>query len=142
VVSHDRYLLERVTDQQYAILDGEFRHLPGGIDEYLRLENAQEDKVLREVTHASTSSTPAVSPVTAGLRPGSKEHREAEKEHRSLEKKIQAGTERLQKLDADLAEADHGDFQRLAELAQARQDLQAEVDALESRWLELGELLA
>jgi ABC-type multidrug transport system ATPase subunit len=142
VVSHDRYLLERVTDQQYAILDGEFRHLPGGIDEYLRLENAQEDKVLREVTHASTGSNTAVSPVTAGLRPGSKEHREAEKEHRSLEKKIQAGTERLQKLDADLAEADHGDFQRLAELAQARQDLQAEVDALESRWLELGELLA
>jgi ATPase subunit of ABC transporter with duplicated ATPase domains len=142
VVSHDRYLLERVTDQQYAILNGEFRHLPGGIDEYLRLENAQEDKVLREVTHASTSSTPAVSPVTAGLRPGSKEHRDAEKEHRSLEKKIQSGTERLQKLDADLAEADHGDFQQLAELAQARQDLQAEVDVLESRWLELGELLA
>ena len=37
VVSHDRYLLERVTDQQYAILDGDLRHLPGGIDEYLRL---------------------------------------------------------------------------------------------------------
>ena len=37
VVSHDRYLLERVTDQQYAILDGRLRHLPGGIDEYLRL---------------------------------------------------------------------------------------------------------
>ena len=30
VVSHDRYLLERVTDQQYAILDGRLRHLPGG----------------------------------------------------------------------------------------------------------------
>jgi ABC transport system ATP-binding/permease protein len=37
VVSHDRYLLERVTDQQYAILDGRLRHLPGGIDQYLRL---------------------------------------------------------------------------------------------------------
>ena len=37
VVSHDRYLLERVTDQQYAILDGRLRHLPGGVDEYLRL---------------------------------------------------------------------------------------------------------
>ncbi len=33
VVSHDRYLLERVTDQQYAILDGRsFRHRPGGVD--------------------------------------------------------------------------------------------------------------
>ncbi len=37
VVSHDRYLLERITDQQYAILDGRLRHLPGGVDEYLRL---------------------------------------------------------------------------------------------------------
>ncbi len=37
VATHDRYLLERVTDQQYAILDGRFRHLPGGVDEYLRL---------------------------------------------------------------------------------------------------------
>ena len=37
VVSHDRYLLERVTDQQYAVLNGRLRHLPGGIDQYLRL---------------------------------------------------------------------------------------------------------
>ena len=142
VVSHDRYLLERVTDQQFAILDGEFRHLPGGIDEYLRLENAQEDKALREVTHASTASTPSATQSAGGLRPGSKEHREAEKEHRSLEKKIQAGTSRLLGIDRDLADADQGDFQRLAELAQARQDLQEELDVLESRWLELGELLA
>ena len=36
VVSHDRYLIERVTDQQYAIENGGLRHLPGGVDEYLR----------------------------------------------------------------------------------------------------------
>src|ERR1700709_995218 len=34
VVSHDRYLIERVTDQQYAVLDGHFRHLPKGVEEY------------------------------------------------------------------------------------------------------------
>jgi ATPase components of ABC transporters with duplicated ATPase domains len=39
VVSHDRYLVERLTDQQYAILDGRLRHLPGGVDEYLALES-------------------------------------------------------------------------------------------------------
>jgi ATP-binding cassette subfamily F protein uup len=142
VVSHDRYLLERVTDQQFAILDGQFRHLPGGIDEYLRLENAHEDKALRDVTHALTASTSSATDSAGGLRPGSKEHREAEKEHRSLEKKIQAGTSRLLALDKDLADADRGDFKKLTELAQARQDLQSEVDVLESRWLELGELLA
>ena len=40
VVSHDRYLMERVTDQQYAVIDGSFRHLPGGVDEYLALSAA------------------------------------------------------------------------------------------------------
>src|SRR5699024_9620428 len=40
VVSHDRYFLERVTDQQYAILHGNLRHLPGGIEEFLRLDRS------------------------------------------------------------------------------------------------------
>ncbi|MDO4291225.1 MAG: ABC-F family ATP-binding cassette domain-containing protein, partial [Eggerthellaceae bacterium] len=47
LVTHDRYLMERVTDDQYAILDGKLRHLPGGVDEYLRLveegERAETD---------------------------------------------------------------------------------------------------
>ena len=37
VVSHDRYLMERVTDNQYALIDGELRHVPRGVDEYLEL---------------------------------------------------------------------------------------------------------
>ena len=44
VVSHDRYLVERITDQQYAVLNGTLRHLPGGIDEYLRLAAAVEKR--------------------------------------------------------------------------------------------------
>ncbi|MEG0990506.1 MAG: ABC-F family ATP-binding cassette domain-containing protein [Gordonibacter sp.] len=37
LVTHDRYLMERVTDHQYALMDGKLRHLPGGVDEYLKL---------------------------------------------------------------------------------------------------------
>jgi len=43
VVSHDRYLLERVTDIQYAVLeDGHVRHMPGGVEQYLALRAAGE----------------------------------------------------------------------------------------------------
>ena len=36
VVSHDRYLLERVCDRQYALMgDGTIRDLPGGVEQYL-----------------------------------------------------------------------------------------------------------
>ncbi|HIS39417.1 MAG TPA: ABC-F family ATP-binding cassette domain-containing protein [Candidatus Aphodovivens avistercoris] len=37
LVTHDRYLMERVTDHQFALIDGKLRHLPRGIDEYLEL---------------------------------------------------------------------------------------------------------
>ena len=37
LVTHDRYLMERVTDHQFALIDGKVRHLPGGVDEYLKL---------------------------------------------------------------------------------------------------------
>ncbi len=38
VVSHDRYLLERVTDHQVALLgDGTLRALPGGVEQYLQM---------------------------------------------------------------------------------------------------------
>ena len=41
VVSHDRYLLERVADRQMALLgDGALRDLPGGVDQYLQLRHA------------------------------------------------------------------------------------------------------
>lgn len=56
VVSHDRYLLERITDQQYAILDGHLRHLPGGVDQYLRLRKEQDSP--RRPTRARPGTQP------------------------------------------------------------------------------------
>ena len=35
VVSHDRYLPARVYDQQFALIGGKVRHLPGGVQDYL-----------------------------------------------------------------------------------------------------------
>ena len=62
VVSHDRYFIERVTDQQYAILRGQLRHLPGGVDEYLRLRAAE--------SAAGISRTPASVPTRQPDRQG------------------------------------------------------------------------
>src|SRR6185312_9815048 len=41
VVTHDRYFAERVCDDVFALMgDGGLRHLPGGIEQYLRLRAA------------------------------------------------------------------------------------------------------
>src|SRR5699024_11861148 len=44
VVSHDRYLVERICDSVYALFgDGDITHLPGGIDEYLQRRRQEEE---------------------------------------------------------------------------------------------------
>ena len=43
LITHDRYLMERVTDDQFALVDGKIRHVPGGVDEYLRLLDERSD---------------------------------------------------------------------------------------------------
>ena len=62
VVSHDRYLLERVTDQQYAIIDAHLRHLTGGVDQYLALRagalrDAERSRGLSSAERVSKSPT-------------------------------------------------------------------------------------
>ena len=37
MVTHDRHLMERVTDDQYALIGGKVVHCPRGVDEYLQM---------------------------------------------------------------------------------------------------------
>ena len=74
VVSHDRYFLERVTDQQYAILSGRLRHLPGGVDEYLRLR-ARERAEPATSAAAGSAARPPRPPPPASPAPSSARRR-------------------------------------------------------------------
>jgi ATP-binding cassette subfamily F protein uup len=126
VVSHDRYLLERVTDQQYAILDGRLRHLPGGVDEYLRLAKAQP----------ATAS--ANSPASAGSSSGADQYT-AQKEIAAAERKIAKIAKQITALHATMAEHDTSDYEGLAELTARLRALEKENAELEDRWLELSD---
>ncbi len=129
VVSHDRYLLERVTDQQYAILDGRLRHLPGGIDEYLRLA-------------AHRSAAPAAAPSPAEPREMSgAQRRGAEKELAAAERQLAKLADRIAAKHHELAEHDQSDHVALTRLTQELRGLEDEVAVTESRWLELSEVL-
>ncbi len=133
VVSHDRYFMERVTDQQYAILDGRLRHLPGGVDEYLRL---RRDGVGRPSPGArDTAAAPAASPALGGA-----ERRAAEKEVSSIDRRLEKLAGEIAAVDQELAGA-HDDYSALLDLQRRRDALTEEVATLEERWLELSERL-
>jgi len=131
VVSHDRYLLERVTDQQYAILDGRLRHLPGGIDEYLRL--ASEATVEGAAPAAARSSE---SPQISGA-----ELRAAEKELGAIDRRLARLAEQIAAKHRELADHDQSDHVGIARLTEQLRDLEGGVTELENRWMEVSEIL-
>lgn len=144
VVSHDRYLLERVTDQQYAVLDGRLRHLPGGVDEYLRLaERRQDGAGTEEARPAQASRSAQESQPSQASRPAMSgaQRRAAEKEVASLDRQLARLTDRIEDKHHELAAHDQSDHVGITRLTQELRALEDEVAATESRWLELSELL-
>jgi ATP-binding cassette subfamily F protein uup len=134
VVSHDRYLLERVTDQQYAILDGRLRHLPGGVDEYLRLATERTEKT-SELAAPTASST---------LRPravSGAELRAVHKEMAAIDRRLARLADQVTAKHQELAEHDQSDHVGITRLTQELRGLEEEVAALENRWLESSEVL-
>jgi ATPase subunit of ABC transporter with duplicated ATPase domains len=131
VVSHDRYFLERVTDDQYGILNGRFRHLPGGVDEYLRLRAARGPE-----TGAAPTAT-AAGGESAGL--SGAELRAAQKEVTALERRLEKLQDQIDRSRTALADRDQSDFQGLATEMAAIRAMEDEVAETESRWFELTE---
>ena len=131
VVSHDRYLLERVTDQQYAIENRALRHLPGGVDEYLRRRAAARD--------APVISAAASAPLADGLTGA--DRRTAEKELSAIDRQLAKLGQRIKAAHDDLATHDQSDYVGIGKLNAELQILEKDVASLEERWFEVGESL-
>ncbi|HCS61926.1 MAG TPA: ABC transporter ATP-binding protein [Microbacterium sp.] len=143
VVSHDRYFLERVTDQQYAVMGGRLRHLPGGVDEYLRLRTAEQNAPASSRNASSTgsgSSNGSGSERTTPKLEGAA-LRTVQKEVSALERKIQKLTQQIDKAKHALVEHDQTDYEGLAEKMKTISSLEASVEENEMRWLEVSEQL-
>src|SRR5699024_10524118 len=155
VVSHDRYLLERVTDIQYAVLDGTVRHVPGGVAQYLELRAAGAGKGSRPTgpggsgaggagsgAGAATSSASegaAGASAEAGRGLSGAEAHAAQKELGSVERRMQKLERQTSTLHNELAEHDQSDYMGLAEITAQLREVESEIEGLEERWLELSE---
>nr|WP_309233478.1 ATP-binding cassette domain-containing protein [Conexibacter sp. W3-3-2] len=135
VVSHDRYFVERVTDDVYALgTNGRVRHLPGGIDQYVEQRRLAAAGA-KDVASAARAGAPAQKP---GLSGG--EARTARKEVARLERAIEKLETREAQLHEDMAQA-ATDFDRLRGLQEELTTLTAEKEELEASWMELSEQL-
>ncbi len=155
LVTHDRYLMERVTDHQFAIVDGKVRHLPGGVDEYLRLVDARERAVAAGGGAADAAAGASgrgggarrgagavadVAPET-GARLTGGEQRALRKLMASNEKKADTLRGKIEAKRQEMAQADPSDYLVLTALQEEIADFESQIEALELEWLEAAEKL-
>lgn len=140
VVSHDRYLLERVTDHQVALLgDAKLRDLPGGVEQYLELREQAGSGGSGATTGPAAPDAPR-SGAAADSGPSEAEKREARKELNKLERQLAKLSAQEDKLHAKMAAAsDVGNFDELGTLNAELKRMQTEHEALEEAWLEAAE---
>ena len=138
IVTHDRYLMERVADDIFGLVDGRLRHLPGGIDEYLELEaHARAPRVSAAVKTADEEPVPGEGAPALSQA----EIRRLRKVLESTERKMATAKSRLADAEAALAAADPTDYQELGARQAAIDEVRAQVDELELAWLEAAEAL-
>lgn len=165
VVSHDRYLLERVTDQQFALIGGKVRHLPGGVQDYLDMvEDLKNGKGLPEdkagfagtggssakrgaqgkgsaAESAPQSTSSEGSRDSAEPKLSGKAFHEASKRVNAIERKLAKLEEQKSDLEAQMASHDPSDYEGLNKLNEQLTAVNSESDDLEAEWLELSEQL-
>ncbi|HEV7469786.1 MAG: transporter related protein [Pseudonocardia sp.] len=133
VVSHDRYLTERVCDTVVALFgDGKITHLPGGIEEYLRRRAATGTSTATPRAADAPSPQPTAQTVSAA------EQRAARKEASRLERRMTQLTKQEAQLHEKLAAA-ATDPARLLELDAELKAVLAEQETVEVEWLEVAE---
>ncbi|WP_296013547.1 ABC-F family ATP-binding cassette domain-containing protein [uncultured Adlercreutzia sp.] len=149
LVTHDRYLMERVTDHQFALIDGKVRHLPGGVDEYLELKAEQD----REAASRSPRREGAMPPPperdnqpsdlshSAASTLSGGEQRTLRKLMASNEKKIETLKGKIEKKQLEMAEADQSDYLTLTAMQEEIADFEGQIEALELEWFEAAEKL-
>ena len=163
VVSHDRYLLERVTDQQFALIGGKIRHLPGGVQDYLDMTEAIKngkdpfadektgkagkaskggnDAASASVVGDSSSVSADGDSAAAAPKLTGKAFHEASKRVAAIERKLAKLEEQKADLEAQMAAHDPSDYEGLGKLNEQLQAVTDESESLEMEWMELSEQL-
>ena len=150
LVTHDRFLMERVTDSQFALIDGHLRHMPGGVDQYLKVADELDAAASARRAEAGPSSggvSPASSSLSKKAQPGAAsgmsnaERQRLKKEVASLERKMDTRRARIEELEAGMFDIDPTDFAALTAQQESIAAAKDELDELEMAWLEASEQL-
>jgi len=140
--------MERVTDDQFAVVDGKVRHVPGGVDEYLRLLDARSDaraeakSVKAKVKQRADSGSSDESGVQHEPALSNAEQRSLKKELASTERKLDTLGRKADAIRVEMRETDPSDYVALGDVHARIHDAEREISDLEDEWVRLSERLS
>lgn len=136
MVSHDRTLIERVTDDQFSLIEGHVSHCPRGVDEYLeRLEEAHG--VGRESSGPANDNANAPRKAE-GTGLSNAERRELKRRYDSVERRLEKYADEPERLQREMAAVDPSDYEALMQAQQRVDEAQQALEKLEDEWLDLA----
>ena len=139
IVSHDRYLLDRVPNRIFAIENGKLTQYKGGYGDYLKAR-AEQGSEKSAPTHTKTDSEQKKQ-----YNRGKEQRREdarRRKEYAEAEALIHTLEEELEAAKAEMSlDSVQNDYQRLQELCTLIEEKQQLLDATLDRWLIISEEL-
>ena len=141
VVSHDRYLLERMCDRQVAMLgDGGVRDLPGGVEQYLDLRRAARASSAASGASGGPAGSGAAASPAGSTGASAAELREAKKDLNRIDRLLTKLSAQEDKIHLEMAAnaADHTAVLRLNDTLRAVVD---ERETLELEWLSVAEII-
>ena len=167
LISHDRHLMERVTDDQFALVDGKVRHVPGGVDEYLRLLDTRAAARMeagggggRRAGGARAAASGGggaggggnsaggaagegtASPAVSSPALSRAEEYRLKKELASTERKLETLNAKADAVRAELVQADPSDYEALLDVQARIRAIEDQVAEMEDAWLLLSDRLS
>lgn len=137
IVSHDRYLIERVTDSLFALIDSNIVQILGGVDDYYNRLDEQSKQAARAKALVEPQNE-NISETSHGFLSGGDLYK-ARKELTSLERKIETLEAQELALQNNMAHIAPSDYIQLGESEKERIALRGKISELEDRWMELSE---
>ena len=139
IVSHDRYLLDRVPNRIFAIENGKLTQYKGGYGDYLK---ARAEQGSEKAAPANTKTDSEQKKQYNRSKEQRREDARRRKEYAEAEALIHTLEEELEAAKAEMSlDSVQNDYQRLQELCTLSEEKQQLLDATLDRWLFISEEL-
>ena len=151
VVSHDRHLLRTVTDEFLLIADGRAQPFDGDLDDYRDWLNERQRAINRDAAPRIAGNGNSATDRREQKRQDAERRQQLAIKRKPLEQRARALEQRMEKLHveqrtlettlADPASYDDANKARLKEWLLRKGEVDRELEALETEWLEIQEAI-